>query len=59
MENQSPGTVFIGIDDGKKRYTFARHYPGERMQVKQRAVTSALFELQKILTHGGNHAPDY
>jgi nicotinamide-nucleotide amidase len=59
MESRSPGTVFIGIDDGKKRYTFARNYPGERLQIKQRAVTSALFELQKILRHGGNHAPHY
>jgi len=59
MENKSPGTIFFSIDDGNKRHQFARHYPGERLQVKQRAVTSALFELQKILTHGGNHAPDY
>jgi nicotinamide-nucleotide amidase len=59
MESRSPGSVFIGIDDGNKKYTFARNYPGERIQIKQRAVTSALFELRKILAHGGNYAPDY
>ena len=43
------GTIFIGIDDGQHQLSFTKNYPGNRLQVKQRAVTSALFELRKIL----------
>lgn len=43
------GSIFIGIDDGKARHRFARNYPGQHYQIKQRAITSALFELRKIL----------
>ncbi len=49
IEGQPIGTIFIGLDDGQRRQSFARNYPGNRLQVKQRAVTSALFELRKIL----------
>ena len=49
IEGQSIGTIFIGLDDGQRRQSFARNYPGNRLQIKQRAVTSALFELRKIL----------
>ncbi|MBN2463725.1 MAG: competence/damage-inducible protein A [Dehalococcoidia bacterium] len=49
IEGQPIGTIFIGLDDGQRRQSFTRNYPGNRLQVKQRAVTSALFELRKIL----------
>jgi len=45
----SLGTIFIGIDNGKGPQTFKRNYPGTRLQIKQRAAVSALFELRKIL----------
>jgi nicotinamide-nucleotide amidase len=43
------GTIFIGIDDGQQQYSSTKNYPGNRLQIKQRAVTSTLFELRKIL----------
>jgi nicotinamide-nucleotide amidase len=49
MEGKPIGTIFIGIDDGQRRQNFAKNYPGNRLQIKQRAVTSALFELRKSL----------
>src|SRR4030066_2493861 len=49
IEGQSIGTIFVGLDDGQQRQSFTKNYPGNRLQVKQRAVTSALFELRKIL----------
>jgi len=49
IESKPLGTIFIGIDDGQCRQSFTRNYPGNRLQVKQRAVTSALFELRKSL----------
>ena len=49
IDGQPIGTIFIGIDGGQHRQSFAKNYPGNRLQVKQRAVTSALFELRKIL----------
>lgn len=49
VEGKPIGTIFVGIDDGQRRQSFARNYPGNRLQVKQRAVTSALFELRRIL----------
>jgi len=49
IKSVSVGTIFIGIDDGRCPHSFVRNYPGNRPQVKQRAVTSALFELRRIL----------
>jgi len=43
------GTIYISIDNGKHKFNFKKHYPGNRIQIKQRAVTSALFELRKTL----------
>ena len=48
-EGKPIGTIFGGLDDGHRRQSFMRNYPGNRLQVKQRAVISALFELRKIL----------
>jgi len=49
LEGQSIGTIFISLDDGHRQQSFAKNYPGNRLQIKQRAVTAALFELRKIL----------
>jgi len=49
IEGQSIGTIFISLDDGQRRQSFAKNYPGNRPQIKQRAVTAALFELMKHL----------
>jgi nicotinamide-nucleotide amidase len=49
IEGQPVGTIFIGLDDGQHKQSVIKNYPGNRPQVKQRAVTSALFELRKIL----------
>jgi nicotinamide-nucleotide amidase len=49
IEGKSIGTIFASIDDGQHRQIFAKNYPGNRLQIKQRAVTAALFELRRIL----------
>lgn len=49
IEEQSIGTIFVSLDDGQHRRSFAKNYPGNRQQIKQRAVTAALFELRIIL----------
>ncbi len=49
IEGQSIGTIFISLDDGQRKQSFAKNYPGNRLQIKQRAVTAALFELRRIL----------
>ncbi len=49
IEGQSIGTIFISLDDGQRRQSFAKNYPGNRPQIKQRAVTAALFELRRLL----------
>jgi nicotinamide-nucleotide amidase len=49
IEGHSIGTIFISLADAKNRYNFSKNYPGNRLQIKQRAVTAALFELRRIL----------
>jgi nicotinamide-nucleotide amidase len=49
IEGHPIGTIVIGLDGGQQRQSFTKNYPGNRLQVKQRAVTSALFELRRIL----------
>jgi nicotinamide-nucleotide amidase len=49
IEGKVVGTIFVGLDDGQRIQSFMRNHPGNRLQLKQRAVTSALFELRKIL----------
>jgi len=49
IEGQSIGTISISLDDGQRKHNFAKNYPGNRLQIKQRAVTAALFELRRIL----------
>jgi nicotinamide-nucleotide amidase len=45
----NPGSVMIGIANDKGTYTFSKKLPGTRVQIKQWAAISALFELRKIL----------
>ena len=59
VEDKPIGSVFISIDDRETIYRFVQNFPGQHIQIKQRAITSALFELRKILIYGGNHAPHY
>jgi nicotinamide-nucleotide amidase len=49
VEGKPAGTVHIGIQGGKSSRLFSGHYPGDRLQVKRRAITAALFELKKML----------
>lgn len=49
IESKPVGTIFVGIADSQRSKSFTRNYPGNRLQVKQRAVTSALFELRRTL----------
>jgi nicotinamide-nucleotide amidase len=49
IEGHSIGTIFISLDDGQRRQSLAKNYPGNRPQIKQRAVTAALFELRRLL----------
>jgi len=49
VEERLVTTVYIGIDDGKDRRAITARYPWDRVWVKRRAVTAALFELRKML----------
>jgi len=49
MEGKPAGTVYIGIDDGKRKRVIKGNYPGDRARVRRRAITAALFELRKML----------
>ncbi|MBI2853354.1 MAG: competence/damage-inducible protein A [Chloroflexi bacterium] len=51
LEDKSPGTVFIAVDDGSSPHTLSRVYPGSRQRVRERASVSALFELRKTLVN--------
>ncbi|MDO8472352.1 MAG: competence/damage-inducible protein A [Dehalococcoidia bacterium] len=52
MEGKSPGTVFVGIDDGGRPRVISRTLPGNRQRVRERATTSALFDLRSVLVSG-------
>jgi len=49
VEGKPAGTVYIGIDDGRRKQVIKGNYPGDRARVKRRATTAALFELRKML----------
>jgi nicotinamide-nucleotide amidase len=49
IEGKSIGTIFISIADDKRTHSYSKNYPGNRLQIKQRAVTAALLELRRIL----------
>ena len=49
LEGKPVGTVFVGVDDGKKGRWVQRNYPLPRLQIKRLAAVAALFELRKSL----------
>jgi nicotinamide-nucleotide amidase len=49
MEGNPIGTVFIGIDDGRKGCAVQGNYPPPRPEIKRRATMAALFHLRKSL----------
>ncbi len=53
-KTRSTGNAFVAIDNGNTTHAFCRNVPGQYQQIKDRVVTSVLFELRKILNHGGN-----
>jgi nicotinamide-nucleotide amidase len=53
-KRQPVGSMFIVIDEGSVNHKYSRIIPGQYEQIRDRIVTSVLFELRKILNHGGN-----
>lgn len=49
LEEKPIGTIFVGVDDGKKSRAVHGNYPPPRLQIKRRAAVAALFELRKSL----------
>jgi nicotinamide-nucleotide amidase len=49
LEGKPIGTVFVGVDDGRKGRAVQGNYPPPRLQIKRRATVAALFELRKSL----------
>lgn len=54
--NHIGGTVFICVDNKGEIFRYAQDYPGLPFQIRQRAVTAALFELKRIINGGGKDA---
>ena len=49
VEGKPVGTVHIALDAAGKERAISGRYPPRRLEVKRRAVYSALFELRKLL----------
>lgn len=49
IEGKPVGSVHIALDAAGKQRTISARYPPRRLEVKRRAVYSALFELHKLL----------
>jgi len=49
IEGKPVGTVYIGIDWAESQKVIASNYPGNRIWVKHRVTSAALFELRKML----------
>ena len=49
IEGKPAGTIYIAIDDGKRRRLISGNYPPRRPDVKRRAALAALFELRRAL----------
>ena len=49
LEGKPVGTIFVGVDYGKKGWAVQGNYPPPRLQIKRRAAVAALFELRKSL----------
>jgi nicotinamide-nucleotide amidase len=54
-QNSKTNSLYIGIDYMGNKRTFTRTYPGQSFQRRRLAVTSAFYELRKII-YGGKHA---
>lgn len=55
LQNSKTNSLYIGIDYMGTKLTFTRTYPGQSFQRRRLAVTSAFYELRKII-YGGKHA---
>ena len=49
VESRPFGLVYIAINDGKSTRAIKGNYPGDKVRIKRRATTAALFELRKML----------
>ncbi len=49
VEDSTAGSIFVGVDSDRGRWSFQRRSFGNRARARQRAVISALFELRRIL----------
>lgn len=49
IEGKPAGTIYIAIDDGRKRRLISGNYPPRRPDVKRWAALAALFELRRAL----------
>ena len=49
IEGKPVGTIYIAIDDGRKRRLISGNYPPRRPDVKRWAALAALFELRRAL----------
>ena len=49
IEGKPVGTVYIGVDNGRSQRVVKGNYPGDRIRLKRRTTTAALFELRKTL----------
>jgi len=53
IERRPFSAICIGIDDGNNKRKITDYFPGNRARVKRRVVTTALFELRKMLVAAG------
>ena len=49
IEGKPVGMVYIGVDNGRSQRVVKGNYPGDRIRLKRRTTTAALFELRKTL----------
>jgi nicotinamide mononucleotide (NMN) deamidase PncC len=49
IEEKPAGTVYLAIDGGREVKVFSGNYPFSRLEVKRRAIMTALFQLRRVL----------
>ncbi|MBI3744700.1 MAG: competence/damage-inducible protein A, partial [Chloroflexi bacterium] len=49
QEGKPVGTVFMAIDAGKKHYVHTGKYPGSRTDIKNRVVSTTLFQVRRVI----------
>jgi len=49
IEGKPVGMVYIGVDNGRSQRVVKGNYPGDRIRLKRRTTTAALFEMRKTL----------